>query len=111
MGNQENIQQRINEIQEKYREWKVLHQKLSESLKDWQRSADLMQDLQEFYFSEEYQKIYEQIENGANVDLTTDGEYSIMGEDTLWNAFHEQQSLLWRQLRFAVKQLDTNEEL
>lgn len=107
---QEITQNRINEIQEKYREWKELHQKLTESLKYWQKSAELMKDLEKFYFSGEYQNIYEQIENGAEFDLKTKGEYSIMSEDTLWNAFHEQQSLLWKQLRFAVEQLDTNEE-
>lgn len=59
---QQLTQQKINEIQEKYREWKELHQKLSENLKDWHKMANLMQDLQQFYFSGEYQKIYEQIE-------------------------------------------------
>lgn len=40
------------------------------------------------------------------MDLTTESEYSVMSEDTLWNTSCEYQSLLWHNLRFAIKHLD-----
>lgn len=102
-------QQRIDEIQAIYREWLAYHEKLQQATQDWHKSAQLMAKLEEFYFDGEYQELYEQIEQGLSVDLTTQGEYSVMSEDALWNAFHQQQSLLWQQLRFAVKHLDKNQ--
>lgn len=101
-------QQRIDEIQAIYREWLAVQQKLEQAQQDWHRSAELMAQLEDFYFNGEYQDIYTQIDDGLEVDLTTQGEYSVMSEDALWNAFHEQQNLLWQQLRFAVKHLDKN---
>ncbi|MDO4450219.1 MAG: DUF4298 domain-containing protein, partial [Moraxella sp.] len=59
-----------------------------------------------FYFDGEWRELYEKIENGEEFDLTTDGEYSIMGEDTIWNAVHDHDSTLWDFMRFCVKHLD-----
>lgn len=99
-------QQKINEVQETYREWLALYEKLEQAHQDFIKSSELMQKMEEFYFGGEYREIFESIENGEKLDLTTKGEYSVMSEDTLWNAFHDQQSLLWKLLRFAVKELD-----
>ncbi|WLF84075.1 DUF4298 domain-containing protein [Moraxella sp. ZY210820] len=101
-----NAQAKINEIQAIYKQWLELSQKLEQAHQDLVKSTQLMQQLETFYFEGEYSELYEQIENGLDVDLTTSGEYSVMSEDTLWNAFHEHQSLLWQNLRFAVKHLD-----
>lgn len=101
-----NPQNRINEIQTTYHEWLSLQEKLAQAHQDWQKSVELMQKMQTFYLDGEYQAIYEKIENGENFDLTTQGEYSIMSEDALWNAMHEHDQALWQMLRFAVKHLD-----
>lgn len=101
-----NSQNRINEIQNAYREWLSLQEKLAQAQQDWQKSVELMQKMQTFYLDGEYQAIYEKIENGENFDLTTQGEHSIMSEDALWNAMHEHDQALWQMLRFAVKHLD-----
>ncbi|WP_066802199.1 DUF4298 domain-containing protein [Moraxella oblonga] len=103
-------QTRINEIQAIYKEWLTVHEKLQIAKQDLQKSVALMKTLQDFYFNGEWRDIYEKIENGEQFDLTTAGEYSVMSEDTLWNAFTEQESLLWEQLRFAVKHLDKNKD-
>lgn len=99
-------QQKINQIQEKYREWLGLYGRLETAYQELVKSTELMQELEDFYFRGDFQEIYESIENGEKLDLTTKGEYSIMGEDTLWNAFHDQQTLLWKFLKLAVKNLD-----
>lgn len=104
--NKPSPQQRIDEVQALYREWLALQPKLEQAQKDWQKSVQLMAQLEDFYLQGEYRDIYEQLENGANLDLTTKGEYSVMSEDAIWNAIQEQQQQLWQLLRFAVKNLD-----
>ncbi|MDO4895206.1 DUF4298 domain-containing protein [Moraxella sp.] len=104
-------QKLIDQMQANYKEWLALQEKLSQAHQDLQRSVELMKSLQAFYFDGEWRKLYEKIENGEQFDLTTDGEYSVMSEDTIWNAVHEQESLLWQQLRFAVKHLDKDAHL
>ena len=100
------IQNRINEIQAIYREWIAVHEKLQTAKQDLAKSADLMSKLEDFYFDGEYREIFEQIENGAEVNLTTEGEYSVMSEDAIWNAIHDHDSTLWDFMRFCVKHLD-----
>lgn len=107
---QEQAQNRINEVQETYRQWLALYEKLEQAHQDFIKSSELMQKMEQFYFGGEYREIYDQMENGLKLDLTTKGEYSVMSEDALWNAFHDQQSLLWKFLKFAVKELDKKEQ-
>lgn len=107
---QEQAQNRINEVQETYREWLSVYEKLQQAHQDFIKSNELMEKMEKFYFGGEYREIFEKIENGEKLDLTTKGEYSIMSEDTLWNAFQDQQTLLWKLLKFAVKELDKEHE-
>lgn len=101
-------QQRINEVQANYHEWLELQTKIEQLQQDLQKSVELYQKMADFYNNGEYRTIYEAIENGEKFDLTTSGEYSVMSEDTIWNALHEQDQMLWQLLRFAVKNLDKN---
>ncbi|XXQ67584.1 DUF4298 domain-containing protein [Neisseriaceae bacterium B1] len=104
------MQNEINRIQALYREWLQLYEKLQDSQHDWQRSHEIMDELSEFYFQGKFREFCEHIEQGQDVDLRTEGEYSVMSEDTLWNAFHEQQQLAWTRLRSAIDVLDKQEE-
>lgn len=99
------IQERIYQIQAIYREWMVLHEKLEAAYTDLIKSTELMQQMETFYLGDEYRMIYERIESGEQFDLTTQGEYSIMSEDTIWDAIHQQHSLLWKHLRLATQEL------
>ena len=99
-------QTRINEIQAIYKEWLAVHARLEIAKQDLAKSAELMDKLEDFYFDGEYRAIFEQMENGEQFDLKTDGEYSVMGEDTIWNAVHDYDSTLWDFMRFCVKHLD-----
>ena len=88
------MQKRIDEIQSKYREWCELLPQLEADIARWKHAASLMQDMDEFY-TNEYQACHQAIEEGADVDLRTQGEYSIMSEDALWNALGEFHQLAW----------------
>lgn len=99
-------QTRINEIQAIYKEWLDVQERLAIAKQDLVKSNELMKELEKFYFNGEYREIFEQIENGEQFDLITSGEYSVMSEDTIWNAYHEHKERLWEQLRFIISTLD-----
>lgn len=99
-------QTRINEIQAVYKEWLAVQERLEIAKQDLAKSAELMGKLEHFYFDGEYREIFEQIEDGLELDLTTDGEYSVMSEDAIWNAIHDHDSTLWDFMRFCIKHLD-----
>lgn len=99
-------QTQINKMQTTYKQWLDLQAKLEQTKHDLANSVKLMKTLEDFYFEGDWRELSEQIDNGVALDLTTDGEYSVMGEDTIWNAFHEHQALMWDFLRTATKALD-----
>ena len=103
------MQQRIDKIQAKYKEWCELLPQLEQDAKRWQRAVSLMRDMDAFY-TNEYQAFHQRLEQGEQADLTTQGEYSVMSEDALWNALGEFQNLAWLYLRLAVKALDRDAE-
>ena len=39
-------------------------------------------------------------------DLTTQGEYSVLSEDALWDAYGDQQTLAWQWMRDCIETLD-----
>jgi len=84
----EAAQARIDRIQAIYRE-----------------CMQLMREMSDFY-DREYMPLHQAIENGLPVSLATKGEYSIMSEDALWNAFQQQYDLSWAWLRAATHELD-----
>lgn len=98
-------QARIDELQAMYHQWRGVHTKLVQAQQDWQTSIELMNKLKHFYFEGEYRAYFEQIEQGSDIDLTTQSDYSVMGEDTIWNALHEHERLLWEQLQMATTAL------
>lgn len=104
------MQDRINQAQGLYREWTQLLPRLHAAQADWQRGADIMRALAHFYFEGDYMRCHEALEAGAPLRLQTQGEHSVMAEDTLWNAFHEQQTLAWQRLRAAIDVLDRQEQ-
>ena len=104
--NAEEVQAHIHKMQTLYAEWQQLLPKFAAAQEDWQRGIIIMQQLAEFYFSETFRLYTEALEQGLTVDLNTQGEYSVMSEDTLWNALAEQDSLAWQRLRSAIMVLD-----
>ena len=103
------MQPEIDRIQALYREWIDMQPKLAAAKQDWQRSRDIMQQLSDFYFNGRYQDFHTRIEQGEAVDLHTAGEYSVMSEDALWNAFHDQSTLAWERIRSSLAVVDPQE--
>lgn len=99
-------QTKINDMQLLYKEWQIAKTNAEAALIELKKSNQMIRQLENFYFDGEWSDIYERIEQGEPLDLTTTGDYSVMAEDTLWNAFHEQQTMLWEFLRTATKALD-----
>ena len=101
----EAAQARIDRIQALYREWERLLPELEAAQEQWRHAMRLMREMSDFY-DREYMPLHQAIENGLPVSLATEGEYSIMSEDALWNAFQQQYDLSWAWLRAATRELD-----
>ena len=101
----EEAQRRIDEIQSLYREWLRLLPKLEAAQGEWRKAAEIVRKLDGFY-SGEYNRYYTEIENGLPVSLETEGEYSIMSQDALYDAFSDHYRLSWEWMRLAVASLD-----
>ena len=99
-------QRRVNEIQKLYREWVELVPTLEQADKAWARAIEIMRQIEKFYFHGEYNQVHQLMDSGVDLDLRTPGEYSVMGEDTIWNATGEMQSMAWLRLRSAIAYLD-----
>ncbi|EFI24441.1 hypothetical protein HMPREF9016_00619 [Neisseria sp. oral taxon 014 str. F0314] len=101
----EEAQRRIDEIQSLYREWLRLLPELEAAQDEWRKAAEIVRKLDGFY-SGEYNRYYTEIENGLPVSLETEGEYSIMSQDALYDAFGDHYRLSWEWMRLAVASLD-----
>ncbi|MGF6147049.1 Uncharacterised protein [Kingella potus] len=101
----EQAQQRIDEIQALYRRWLQLLPQLEAARQQWRQAAQIMAELDKFY-AEEYMEYADAVSDGLPVSLRTEGEYSVLGEDTLFDAFGDYNRLAWQQLRDATAALD-----
>lgn len=101
----EETRRRIDEIQSLYREWLRLLPELEAAQDEWRKAAEIVRKLDGFY-SGEYNRYYTEIENGLPVSLETEGEYSIMSQDALYDAFGDHYRLSWEWMRLAVASLD-----
>ena len=101
----EQAQQRINEIQAIYRQWLQLLPQLEAAQQQWQQAAQIMAELDKFYATE-YMQYMNAVADGLPVSLCTEGEYSVLSEDALFDAFGDHYHLAWQWLRDATAALD-----
>lgn len=97
-------QARLDEIQATYREWLALQPELEAAQQTIKQSTLLMKKMYDFYKAD-YRRLYEAHEAGIPLDLRTKGEYSVLSEDALWNAFHEHDEILWQLLHSSITAL------
>ena len=95
----EQMQSRLDHIQSCYRRW------LEAAQEEWRQAAGLMAELDAFY-AKEYMAFNQAVENGLELDERTEGEYRVLSEDALYNAFGEQYELAWQWMRLAMQSLD-----
>ncbi|UNU73875.1 DUF4298 domain-containing protein [Moraxella nasovis] len=106
------IQNEIKKYQALYRRWLDIQSDDDKLIAVLKERAKLTQELSWFYFGDHTDKpsrwscLYDEIEMGAQVDLKTSGEYSVMSQDTLWDMaiaerqfYEELQQLIELQLR------------
>lgn len=104
------MQQKISHYQALYREWLTLQADNEKLMANLHRQNAMTDELSTFYFNHhgqsDWQRYYEALENGAKVDLTTAGEYSVMSQDTLWDMFCDEREFYEHLVKFAQKRLD-----
>ena len=101
----EQAQQRIDEIQALYRRWLQLLPQLEAAQQQWRQAAQIMTELDKFYAAE-YMAYANAVADGLPVSLHTEGEYSVLSEDALFDAFGDHYRLAWQWLREATAALD-----
>lgn len=104
-------QETLSQAQALYREWLKLQPELEAAEQTWQRSAEIMRQLQAFYFNGAYADLLQREENGEPLDTRTEGEYSVLSEDAIWNAVNEHQALAWQRMRGSLKILDPDNQV
>lgn len=93
----------VQQMQDLYGQWVALQPQLENALRQWQQAAEIMQQLKQFYYSPEWQELYENFDDKT---LDTQGNYSVLSEDALWNAFHEQHQLAVQWLKEGIAVID-----
>lgn len=89
----------IQKMQDLYNQWVELQPELEKGLETWKKSIALLEPLNQFYFSPKWQELYD----SPNEQLDTKGNYSVLSEDALWNAFSEQHQLAIEYLKLSTK--------
>lgn len=79
----------IQALQDLYNQWVKLQPELEKSLELWKQANDLLNPLAQFYAT----KTWRELHDNFNEPLETQGNYSILSEDALWNALSEHNSL------------------
>lgn len=93
--------QKVQQFQDLYNQWCELAPLLEKSLDQWKQAEALLKPLSDFYGSEQWQELYDNFKE----PLDTQGNYSILSEDALWNAFHEQRQLALEWLKVITESL------
>ena len=100
-----NLQQRVNSAQETYDEWCALLPELEADLARFEQAAMLVGKLTAFA-QNDFLELYDAIENGGPVDLTTGGNLSVMNQDAVWNACTDFRRILPARLKQSVAALE-----
>lgn len=95
----------IDNFQSLYREYLDLQSQDEALFANLKRRQEIMAQLEQFYDGK-WREYYEAIENGAEIDLTTNGEYSVMSQDTLWDAFCDERAFYEALLAIAQERLN-----
>lgn len=88
----------IQKMQDLYNQWMALLPELERGIEQWKKASELLAPLSDFYSSPEWRELHDNF----NEPLDTKGNYSVLSEDALWNAFSEQQQLATEWLKLAT---------
>lgn len=109
-------QHQINHLQSLYRQWLALQADNRDFLANLIRQNALADELTAFYQNASpnnpngqsgWLGLYEAIDKGEAFDLTTQGEASIMSQDTLWDMLCDERAFYEQLYQFAHNRLQT----
>lgn len=101
-----NPQTQLDEMQSLYRQWLTLLPQLQEHLRTWKEAINIIQQLEHFYYNGNYLRLRDLEQQGHPLNTHTQGEYSVLSEDAIWDALSECHQLAWQHLRSAIAVLD-----
>lgn len=81
----------IQKIQDLYGKWVKLQPQLEKNIQQWRETVEIMAELKPFYSNPKWIELYNM--NDAELPFETNGNYSVLSQDALWNAFEEEQEL------------------
>ncbi|HCA5286814.1 TPA: DUF4298 domain-containing protein [Acinetobacter nosocomialis] len=83
-------------LQLKYEKWRSLYNKLQEAQEHWTEAEHIWDELMDYYQNKQWLEDHDSIQKLS----CNQHEYSILDEDTLWNALEERrlQALKWMRL-------------
>ncbi|MFB6348435.1 DUF4298 domain-containing protein [Moraxella sp. ZJ142] len=100
-----NLQAKLDHIQSVYRDWLSAKSALADAQQELERALSLIQEIETAYYSADFAALY-QADAEGKLNTATEGEYSVMGEDTIYNEFIEKDQILWSMLKLCVKHLE-----
>ncbi|OOS06015.1 protein of unknown function [Moraxella cuniculi DSM 21768] len=95
----------LDAAQALYREWLAAKSALQNTREQLEHALAVMEKLQQTYYSPAFNELYDADERGE-LNTTTQGEYSVMSQDTIYNEFIEKDQELWRLLKLCVQHLE-----
>lgn len=103
--NADTAQQTLDRAQALYRRWLELLPRLEAAQREWQQAEAVMAELDAFY-ARDYLPLRDAAAGGLALSQTTEGEYGVLSEDALFDAFSDRHRLAWQWLRLATAALD-----
>lgn len=88
----------IQKMQDRYNEWVALLPELEKSIEQWKKATDLLEPLSQFYSDPQWRDLHDSF----NEPLETNGNYSVLSEDALWNALSDQHRLALEWLKLST---------
>ncbi|UOO81904.1 DUF4298 domain-containing protein [Uruburuella testudinis] len=89
-------------LQNQYARWEALREALETAQQQWQQADEILAELNEYYGSEQW---YEDRENDQ-LQLDTGSHFSILDEDTLWEALQSRHDMALNWMRLGLDALD-----
>ena len=89
-------------LQQQYEHCQDLHRQLIHAQQQWREAEQLWQDLSAYYQSAQWLEDYD---NAPELQCR-EGEYSILAQDTLWNALEERRQLAIDWMKLGLKAIE-----
>lgn len=98
------LQAKLDETQALYREWLSAKEQADEAYAAIVHAMAVMAKLEAAYFDDAFMQLHDADAKGL-LDTRTPGEYSVLSEDTVYNALIDKEQLLWAHLKLCIEHL------